>query len=189
MAKLSTRLRGALAAALVLGAGVAVARSPRARASLRAAYVAFRDPARVLGPPGEPRDQPPAVAPTELDQPELGGDFGRVAEADLADAGVDALSSLTLPELPIPLSQRTLRFVAYFATSEKGREAFASRWRRAGRWRRPIEQALRDAELPEDLLWLVAIESGVEPQATSPRGAAGLVQSDLILTELLNYRN
>ena len=176
MAKLSTRLRGALAAALVLGAGVTVARTPRARASLRAAYVAFRDPARVLGPPGEPRDQPPAVAPTELDQPELGGDFGRVAEADLADAGVDALSSLTLPELPIPLSQRTLRFVAYFATSEKGREAFASRWRRAGRWRRPIEQALRDAELPEDLLWLVAIESGFEPQATSPRGAAGLFQ-------------
>ncbi len=179
MAKLSTRLRGALAAVVVLGAGAAVAREPRARASIRAAYVAFRDPARLREAPGEPPGEAPATvsaAPPDLDQPELAGDFGRVAEGDLADAGVDALASLTLPELPIPLSRRTLRFVAYFAASEKGREAFATRWRRAGRWRRPIEQALRDAELPEDLLWLVAVESGFEPQATSPKGAAGLFQ-------------
>ncbi len=175
MAKVSTRLRGALLALAVLGAGVALARSPR----VRAAAAAFRDPSRALGTVAAPGEEPAATlaaAPTELDQPELGGDFGRVAEADLADAGVGSLASLTLPELPIPLSQRTLRFVAYFAASEKGREAFATRWRRAGRWRRPIEQALRDAELPEDLLWLVAVESGFEPQATSPKGAAGLFQ-------------
>ncbi len=120
------------------------------------------------------RRSPPSAR--EIEQPELSSDFDRVGEADLADAGVEALSSLTLPDLPIPLSQRTLRFVAYFAASEKGREAFSQRFRRAGRFRRFIEQSLRDAELPEDLLWLCAIESGFEPQATSPKGAAGLFQ-------------
>jgi len=175
MAKLPARTRYVLAAVALLGAGVVVARAPRARASFRAAYAAFRDPG-LLRDRGDDAPAPPPPAAVEIEQPELGADFGRPGEADLADAGVDALASLTLPDLPIPISQRTLRFVAYFAASEKGREAFSTRFRRAGRYRRFIEQALRDAELPEDLLWLCAVESGFEPQATSPKGAVGLFQ-------------
>jgi membrane-bound lytic murein transglycosylase D len=173
--KLSPRVRVALAAVVLLGAGALVARSPRARASFHAAYVGFRDPSRVHEGPNGPDDALPPSAP-EIDQPELSSDFDKVNDADLADAGVDALSSLTLPDLPIPLTQRTLRFVAYFTAGEKGREAFSQRFRRAGRFRRFIEQSLRDAELPEDLLWLCAIESGFEPQAASPKGAVGLFQ-------------
>ena len=95
---------------------------------------------------------------------------------DVADAGAGFVASLTLPDLQIPVGPRTLRYLGWFAASEKGREAFATRFRRAGRYRRTIEQALRDADLPEDLLWLAAIESAFEPQATSPKGAAGLFQ-------------
>ncbi len=177
MAKLARGPRYALAALLLLGAGGLVARSPRARASIRAAYVGFRDPARVRDAPGDPLGEGSTAAPPpEIEQPELAADFGRAVEGDLADAGPGGLASLTLPDLPIPISKRTLRFVTYFSTSEKGREAFAVRYRRAGRYRGLIEQSLRDAELPEDLLWLVAVVSAFEPQATSPEGAAGLFQ-------------
>jgi hypothetical protein len=180
VAKLTASQKRALSAgvgvAAALGAAVAVVRSPGLRTSFHAAYVAFRDPSRVRGADGDPDRDPRAVLPTEIDQPELSSDFGKVAEADFEDAGVGALASLTLPALPVPISPRTLRFVNFFSQSEKGREAFAQRFRRAGRYRAHVEQALRDAEMPEDLLWLVAIVSGFEPQATSPKGATGLFQ-------------
>jgi hypothetical protein len=176
MVKLSAGRRTALAAIVVIGVSGLVAGSPRARASFRAAYAAFRDPSLVRDRPDEPSASPRAPSDTEIEQPELSADFGRLSEADLADAGVGEIASFTMPDIPIPISQRTLRFMAYFAASEKGREAFSTRYRRAGRFRRYIEQALRDADLPEDLLWLCAIESGFEPQATSPKGAVGLFQ-------------
>lgn len=164
------RRRALLAVAIVatLGGGVLAARSRRGSA----AWIAFRDPGRVV------RDDapvsPPGPAPIELEQPDLANDFEPVTDVDIADAG--ALSSFTLPDLPIPISKRTMRFVAYFAANERGRRAFSERFRRAGRYRAHVEQALRDEEAPEDLLWLVAIVSGFEPQATSPKGAAGLFQ-------------
>src|SRR5262249_46252753 len=39
-----------------------------------------------------------------------------------------------------------------------------------------IEDSLRYANLPEDIVWLAAIESGFVPQATSSKGAVGLFQ-------------
>jgi hypothetical protein len=184
MAKLSAGRRRALVGvavgAIALGAVLGAARSTRLRASFSAAYLAFRDPGRVGGGPSLPPEEPRVRGPVELEQPELGvglgSDFERLGEDALADAGEGTLASLTLPELPIPVTRRTMRFVGYFAAGEKGRQAFIERFRRAGRYRAHIEQALRDAELPEDLVWLVAIESGFNPQATSPKGAAGLFQ-------------
>ena len=182
MEKLSARRRRALlgvtAAGIALTAILVASRSPR----LRAAGVAFRDPTRVHDDSGAAFDglPPPASLKLELElqlaEPEPPGDFERVSEDALADAGEATLASLILPDFPMPVSRRTLRFVAYFAAREKGRQAFAERFRRAGRYRGYIEQALRDAELPEDLVWLVAIESGFNPQAISPKGAAGLFQ-------------
>jgi soluble lytic murein transglycosylase-like protein/predicted Zn-dependent peptidase len=176
MAKLSASRRRALlgvaTAAILLGAIVAATRSPR----VRAAYVAFRDPARVHDDSAPAFDGAPVPAPMELSMPEPAGDFERASEDALADAGDATLATLMLPDFPIPISRRTMRFVGYFAARDKGRQAFAERFRRAGRYRPYIEQALRDAELPEDLVWLVAIESGFNPQAASPKGAAGLFQ-------------
>lgn len=166
-------------AAIAIAAAILVARSPSLRASFRAAYVAFRDPSAVrdrdAGPPLDDPTRPPQV---ELEQPELGADFEPAAAADLTfgDAGAPEHAPLVLPDLGIAVSQRALKFVSYFAVEEKGRQAFTERFRRAGRYREHIEQALRDAELPEDLLWLVAIESAFNPQAVSPKGAVGLFQ-------------
>jgi hypothetical protein len=166
--KATRRAVVALAVVATLGGGALAARSRRGSA----AWVAFRHPERVIRDEG--LEPVPAPAPIELEQPEIAHDFEPVTDADIADAG--ALTSFTLPDLPIPISKRTMRFVAYFAANEKGRRAFSERFRRAGRYRAHVEQALRDREVPEDLLWLVAIVSGFEPQATSPKGAAGLFQ-------------
>src|SRR5437773_2653225 len=161
MAQLTQRRRRAL----VAGVGIVVAllalglvvRSPRARASITAAYRAFRDPS-LVGPKDRDADALPP-APVELEQPDISGDFDHFNIESLADAGDGTVGSLTWPDIPIPISNRTMRFVAYFAETETGRQAFTERYRRGGRYRPVIERALRDADLPEDLLWLVAIES------------------------------
>ncbi|MEO7332177.1 MAG: lytic transglycosylase domain-containing protein, partial [Minicystis sp.] len=183
MRTLSPRQRraiaGAAVATMVLVPALWIARSPALRASLHAARLAFEDPSRLReGAPAPLPLEAPLAPSVELDQPEISGDFDPPADTALLDpdAGPDAAASLVLPDLGFAVSQRTMRFVAYFAGAEQGRQAFVDRFRRAGRYREHIEQALRDADLPEDLVWLVAIESGFNPQATSPKGAAGLFQ-------------
>ena len=159
-----------LAVALV-GSAVA-SRSPR----LRAAYRVFREPTLLDTRPADP-DVVGAPAPiAEIEIPDLSSDFERAGADDLADAGAEAISSLTWPDLDFAPSRKTMRFVGYFAATDRGRQAFIERYRRGGRYRAHIEQALRDADLPEDLVWLAAIESAFNPQAISPKGAAGLFQ-------------
>jgi len=152
----------ALSAVVVLGS--------RSR-SFRAAYQAFLDPSRIEQSAGEE-----SAAGTALEQPDIASDFGPASDSDLADGGVPPIASLTLPDLPVPISRRTMRFVAYFAGDEAGRKAFIERYRRGGRYHAHLVQALRDASLPEDLVWLAAIESGFNPQAVSPKGAVGMFQ-------------
>ena len=160
------------AAAAVLAAAGGVTASPALRARLSAGYQAFRDPSVVGARAAECPDE--SSLAIGLEQPEI-GDLDEATPAEI-DGGTAALATLTLSDLPVPVSKRTMHFVEYFAGDEKGRKAFAERFRRAGRYREHIERALRDARLPEDLLWLVAIESGFNPQAISPKGAAGLFQ-------------
>ncbi len=161
---------GAVILAILLAGAFAASRSPRARA----AYRAFRDPG-LLDARASDHDSAPLPA-AEIDLPDLSSDFERAGPEDLSDAGDEAIGSLTWPDLDFPPSRRTMRFVGYFAATERGRQAFSERFRRGGRYRAHIEQALRDADLPEDLVWLSAIESGFNPQAISPKGAVGLFQ-------------
>ncbi|HEY4122340.1 MAG TPA: lytic transglycosylase domain-containing protein, partial [Byssovorax sp.] len=173
------RGRVAIGAALaaVVALGVAFAASHRLRDGAVAAYRAFRDPSRVRldADHGDHGDDAPLLPPaTEIEQPEIGLDFDRATDADFGDAG--SLEQLTLPDLPIPITKRTLQFISYFANSAEGRKAFIERLRRGGRYKPQIEQALRDQSVPEDLLWLVGIESAFNPQAVSPKGATGLFQ-------------
>src|SRR5689334_17093070 len=146
MANLSAGRRRALVGitlgVLALSGGLLVARSPGLRASFRAAYIAFNDPSRVDADRGELYEGRPSRAAAELEQPEIASDFDPVREDNLADAGEALLATLTLPDLQIPISQRTMKFVEYFAAGAKGRPAFAERFRRAGRYRSFIEQSL-----------------------------------------------
>ncbi|MFT3772345.1 MAG: lytic transglycosylase domain-containing protein [Minicystis sp.] len=175
----------AVGAVALVGLGVAGSRSPSLRASCSAAYRAFRDPALVDPPPPAPPPAPVSCARFEGEghrvDVDLDADIGRAfqrppAPIDLADPDSATLSTLTLPDIHVPITRRALRYLRFFTQTEAGRTAFLQRYRRAGLYRESVAYALREAGLPEDLLWLAAIESGFDPRAVSPVGAAGLWQ-------------
>lgn len=165
-------------AALAAFAAFGASRSP----GMRAAYRAFREPSLLDPPPPLPPPAPLTCARIVDGKPvdpevDLSRAFDRPpAPADLEDPDGATLSTLTLPDLRVPITRRTLKYLRYFTQSEGGRTAFLQRYRRAGLYRESVAYQLREAGLPEDLLWLAAIESGFDPRAVSPAGAAGLWQ-------------
>jgi predicted Zn-dependent peptidase/soluble lytic murein transglycosylase-like protein len=176
--------RAALGAAIAVGAlgAIGVARSPSARASFSAAYRAFRDPSLLSAGPAAPEKAPALCAPPAgmdtnvLLDAKIASDFQRATNEDLDDPEGATLASLTMPDLRVPVTRRTMRFVRFFARTEAGRQEFLARFRRAGSYRSHIEHTLREAGLPEDLVWVPAVESGFDPRAVSHAGAAGLWQ-------------
>ncbi len=106
---------GAVILAILLAGAFAASRSARARA----AYRAFRDPG-LLDARASDHDSAPLPA-AEIDLPDLSSDFERAGPEDLSDAGDEAIGSLTWPDLDFPPSRRTMRFVGYFAATERGR--------------------------------------------------------------------
>ncbi|HEY4117684.1 MAG TPA: transglycosylase SLT domain-containing protein, partial [Byssovorax sp.] len=166
-----------------LAAGARAAAGGPLGASLAAALRAFRDPAlveeRATGPSEAVDcrrfDADGAPKAADLDA-QIAKDFERPRDEDLDDPDSGGVRTLSMPELGLPLTRRTLRYVKYFARSPSGRAAFQARYRRSSLYRDHIEFALREAGLPEDLVWLAAIESGFDPRALSPSGATGLFQ-------------
>jgi soluble lytic murein transglycosylase-like protein len=175
-----------IAAAAATLAVVACARSPAVSASFQAGYRAFRDPALLSPPPPAPPPAAVSCARFEADgRPtpvlDLDADLSAAlnrppAALDLADPDSATLSTLTLPDIHVPITRRALRYLRFFTTTEAGRTAFLQRYRRAGLYRESVAHELREAGLPEDLLWLAAIESGFDARAVSPAGASGLWQ-------------
>ncbi|APR75385.1 Membrane-bound lytic murein transglycosylase D precursor [Minicystis rosea] len=179
---------GIAASAVALAViGGAFSRSPALRASFTAAYRAFRDPTLLDPPAPLPAPAPVSCARFEGEgqgrrvDVDLDADLSRAfqrppAPIDLADPDSATLSTLTLPDVHVPITRRALRYVRFFTQTEAGRTAFLQRYRRAGLYRESVAYALREAGLPEDLMWLAAVESGFDPRAVSPVGAAGLWQ-------------
>ncbi len=95
---------------------------------------------------------------------------------DLDPAGAAALSRLQLPDLHIPVTRRTLKYVKFFTRTDRGRGMFETWLKRSGRYQEMIEGELRGRRLPEDLIWVAMIESGFDARAKSPAGAVGLWQ-------------
>jgi membrane-bound lytic murein transglycosylase D len=95
---------------------------------------------------------------------------------DLDAAGADALSRLQLPDLHIPVTRRTLKYVHFFTRTDRGRGMFETWLKRSGRYQEMIQGELRERRLPEDLIWVAMIESGFDARAKSPAGAVGLWQ-------------
>lgn len=116
-------------------------------------------------PPFSRAPRAPSSSDGEMDDP-----------ADLDVASVSALSRLTLPDLQIPTTRRTLKYVRFFTRSDRGRTMFEAWLRRRGRYQEMIETELRAARLPEDLIWVAMIESGFDARVRSPAGAVGLWQ-------------
>ncbi|MEZ4298272.1 MAG: transglycosylase SLT domain-containing protein [Polyangiaceae bacterium] len=95
---------------------------------------------------------------------------------DLDGPGVDALSRLQMPDLKVSISRRTLKYVRFFAKTDRGRGMFETWLRRSGKYQDIIQAELRRRHLPEDLIWVSMIESGFDARAKSPAGAMGLWQ-------------
>lgn len=115
--------------------------------------------------------------PTHSRAPRFESREGVWDDADDLDAsGTEALSKLQLPDLKVSITRRTLRFVKFFARTDRGRGMFETWLKRSGRYQDLVQSTLREWRLPEDLLWVSMIESGFDPRAKSPAGAVGLWQ-------------
>lgn len=101
--------------------------------------------------------------------------FGDDAD-DLDGPGVEALSRLQMPDLKISVTRRTLKYVKFFAKTDRGRGMFETWLKKSGRYQDIIQSELRRRKLPEDLIWVSMIESGFDPRIKSPAGAVGLWQ-------------
>jgi hypothetical protein len=112
----------------------------------------------------------PGSAPAEVAP--LAGEFAPIERLE----GSVGTVVPTLSDLPIPVSKRTLRYVEEWSRSAKGREGFEGRYQRSLRLRDVIVRALQEARLPEDLLYVAAIESAFNVQASSPEGGSGIFQ-------------
>ncbi len=95
---------------------------------------------------------------------------------DLDGPGVDALSRLQMPDLKVSISRRTLKYVRFFAKTDRGRGMFETWLKRSGKYQDLIQTEMRRRRLPEDLIWVSMIESGFDPRVKSPAGAVGLWQ-------------
>src|SRR4029079_16220454 len=95
---------------------------------------------------------------------------------DLDGPGVDALSRLQMPDLKVAVTRRTLKYVRFFAKTDRGRGMFETWLKRSGKYQDMIQGELRRRHLPEDLIWVSMIESVFDPRVKSPAGAVGLWQ-------------
>lgn len=103
-------------------------------------------------------------------------------EAREASANVP-VSAAGLPEgvldpgrydLPIRYNAEVAKWVAIY--TGRGRAAFARKLARKGRYEAVIREALRRHGLPQDLEWLVLVESGFRATAVSRANAVGMWQ-------------
>ncbi|MEP7048908.1 MAG: transglycosylase SLT domain-containing protein [Pseudomonadota bacterium] len=86
------------------------------------------------------------------------------------------MTGLKMPGVPVEDDPRVLRVFEFYTENPVGRETFQSMLFRCGAYRDLIQSTLIRYDLPPELLALVFTESGCEPSAKSPVGAAGLWQ-------------
>jgi membrane-bound lytic murein transglycosylase D len=115
---------------------------------------------------GEPQVRASGVPPSEPAAP---------VSPDLV-THLSWLAQLEMPDLPVRWDERVVRYLEFFREDPRGHAMFANLFRRSGRFHDMMRRALRRKALPQDLVWVSMIESGFDPIARSPSGAAGLWQ-------------
>lgn len=148
--------------------------------------------AEIPGPPAEPAPEAWVEARVEGVDPDRVEEAQReaVEAVDSLDEisreefyllfGTDPLGLSTNPanaaryEIPLETNEDVERWIEYF--SVKAHDRFATYLTRAGRYEDMIRGRLREAGLPEDLLYLAVIESGMNPNAYSRAHAVGMWQ-------------
>ncbi len=81
----------------------------------------------------------------------------------------------TQSDLPLTLNDAVAAYINYFS-SNKGRGFLEHGYVRSGRYRAMILKTLRDAGVPQDLIYLAQAESGFHSLALSRAGARGMWQ-------------
>ena len=170
----------------VRGAPVAVAHESDALRQLREFdQESFPQPA-----PGEPRlpDGSDAAGSPEQPRAPLTGGVGpdaipdplrspdRAHEGSAPAPAIPWLSQVKLPDLPVRLDARVLRYLEFYKNDPRGRAIMRDWLKAQGRYSGLIEDALRRAKLPLGLLYVSMIESGYDPHDRSSAGAVGLWQ-------------
>ncbi|MBN1774114.1 MAG: LysM peptidoglycan-binding domain-containing protein [Deltaproteobacteria bacterium] len=122
--------------------------------------------AAVAAVPGEP-SSPAAetVGTAEASPPAEGG--GR----DLS-----WLQGIVLPDLPVHWNEKVVYYLEQMREGGSFHGALEGWYRRSGRWSAMVREVFRRHGLPEDLLWVAAIESSFGPTERSSAGAVGLWQ-------------
>jgi membrane-bound lytic murein transglycosylase D len=77
-------------------------------------------------------------------------------------------------DIPITVNPAVAKWLNYYQT--RGRASFEITLRRSGRYEALMREIFREADLPEDLVYLPLIESGFHGAAYSRARAAGLWQ-------------
>ncbi|HEY0468993.1 MAG TPA: transglycosylase SLT domain-containing protein, partial [Polyangiaceae bacterium] len=86
------------------------------------------------------------------------------------------MAGLKMPAIHVEDDPRVLRVFEFYTQNPVGRETFQSMLFRCGAYRDLIQATLIRYDMPPDLMALAFTESGCEPSAKSPVGAAGLWQ-------------
>ncbi|HTJ85215.1 MAG TPA: transglycosylase SLT domain-containing protein [Polyangiaceae bacterium] len=86
------------------------------------------------------------------------------------------MASLEKPDIPFRWDGRLVRYLDYFKNDPKGRAFARALVKKAGRYEAKIRAAAKAKGMPEDVVWLALVESGMNPKIGSPAGAAGLWQ-------------
>ena len=130
-------------------------------------------------PPGEATAEASGAVPGPAGIPEAiepAPEIDPWAEAFAESARLEA-AGRRLPEHPpyvVETNPQVGSFVERFTGSR--REVVALWFRRSGRYLGMIREVLQRHGLPDDLVYMVMIESGFDPQAVSRAGATGLWQ-------------
>jgi membrane-bound lytic murein transglycosylase D len=86
------------------------------------------------------------------------------------------LKSLSLPNLPVRLDARVVKYLKFYRDNPKGKSIVRVWAQKSGKYAPSIQAELVKSGLPTDLVWLSLIESGHNPSIQSPAGAVGLWQ-------------
>jgi len=109
---------------------------------------------------------PPAVSSGAVDPPPSSAESSELRW----------MAQLAKPDLPFRWDVRLIRYLDYFKNNPRGRSFVQSLLKRSGRYEAKMRELLRARKLPEDLVYLALVESGMNPRIVSHAGAAGLWQ-------------
>jgi len=102
------------------------------------------------------------------------------AAADLAftanpelTARLNAQLKTTQSDFPLVVNDYVAGYINYFTNSPAGHAHLLRSLERAGKYKEMISKDLRDAGVPQDLIYLAVAESGFQPQVVNAQSGAG----------------